>query len=96
MPPRVDALRELIASGHLPVGTVLFHSPTRGVGAHRPEREATATVESDGVNVAGTVYKSPSTAARAVTGYPTNGWTYWYVGSSGKSLSSLRAAVLSE
>jgi hypothetical protein len=86
MPPRVDALRELIASGHLPVGTVLLHSSTRGPGAHRADREATATatVASDGINVAGTVYKSVSTAARAVTGYPTNGWTYWYVRSSGK------------
>ena len=91
MPPRVDALRELIASGHLPVGTVLFHSPGRGVGAHGHDIEA--TVETDGVNVGGTVYKSLSTAAMAVTGHSTNGWAYWHVRTSGKPVGSIRSAL---
>lgn len=63
-------------------------------------QERHATVDQDGIRVngAGGVYQSPSLAAVAVTGYNTNGWTFWdywdEVGQSWKSLDLLRSQSL--
>lgn len=65
-------LRELIRSGKLKVGTELYHLRR---GATRSA--VAATVVREGLRVGSQVYTSPSSAARAVTGRPVAGWSYW-------------------
>ena len=82
---RVDDLNQLVRSGRLKTGAVLYHDPRRN-----PDRAAEATVQSDGVRLRGKTYRSLSTAARAITGYAVNGWTLWKEKGSGQTLDTLR------
>jgi hypothetical protein len=79
-------LPQLIAEGRLPVGTVLFHAARL-----RPERAITGRVVAGGIEVNGHVYRSPSTAARAVTrSAGENGWLWWRLRETGLPLAELR------
>lgn len=79
-------LTRLMASGLLRAGAELYH-PRRRSGT---DGDIVARLTDDGIEVNGTVYKSVSTAAARVTGYPTNGWTFWRVRSTGVRLDQLR------
>jgi site-specific DNA-methyltransferase (adenine-specific) len=76
---------ELVASGEIKVGTVLFHT-----ARIHPDRHVTARVVSTGIKLGDRVFPSPSGAAEAVTRSPTNGWTFWRVRPSGQQLSQFR------
>ncbi len=79
---------DLIAAGALTVGDVLVFTD--------PDLHAEATVRSDGqLEILGTNYASPSAAAAAVRGRPTNGWADWaLVGANGPvTLMTLRARL---
>lgn len=78
-------LAKLIGSGRLRVGDELFHP----AGKHR-SADIVATVTDEGLEVDGTMYRSPSTAARAAVGYSANGWAFWRLRSSGELIDSLR------
>ncbi len=80
---RVNALRKLIESGRLSVGTHLTH---RG---RTVEINTTATVVRDGVRIGDQTYASLLTAARAVAKHSVNGWTFWQF-ESGESIDRLR------
>jgi hypothetical protein len=67
--PRVH-LRDLLAAGTLSAGDVLVFTDR--------DHPATAVVRGDGtLELNGIAYASPSAAAAAVRGRPTNGWTDW-------------------
>ena len=74
-------LKELIDSGRLPVGTKLQFKRRDGI--------ATATVVGGGLRVGRKLYRSPSSAASAVTGGPINGWAAWRT-EDGEPLGKLR------
>ena len=85
-------LAPLLAAGLLQAGEQLeLHQP-------RARRTARAEVQPDGslkVDGAPASYSSPSAAACAVTGSPTNGWTAWRT-AAGEPLSRLRGRVDAE
>jgi hypothetical protein len=77
-------VRQLVAAGLLPVGTVLTARPG-------PHGHATAVVTEDGgLEVTGIVYESPSAAGSAVRGGATNGWEFWRL-ADGRRLRDVRA-----
>jgi hypothetical protein len=79
-------LLQLIADGRLPTGTELFH-PAR----LHSDSEVTGWVVPGGIEVNGHVYRSPSTAARAVTrSAGENGWLWWRLRETGLPLAVLR------
>jgi hypothetical protein len=78
-------LASLISEGRLKPGTVLFHSG--------PRYKVVAKVDRDGLEVNGRTFFSPSTAAKAVTGYAVNGWFFWRVQPSREPLEQLRNRV---
>jgi hypothetical protein len=79
---RDNELHALLQSGQLHPGALLVHKARR--------RPVEARIEHDGVHVAGRVYPSLSTAARAVAGHAVSGWVYWRLADSGKRLADLR------
>jgi site-specific DNA-methyltransferase (adenine-specific) len=81
-----EELGILIRTGKLKPGTMLHHTARR-----RSEWNVSAKVVEDGLQVRGKgrVYNSPSAAARAVTGRPVNGWTFWRL-PDGELLDTLR------
>lgn len=81
----VGDLRELVASGHLPAGTAVYHRARSGPGG-----VVEGSIEAGGLRVGGVLYPSLSTAARAVSGHAANGWFYWRVRESGEALDVLR------
>ena len=85
---RDNELHALLQSGQLHPGAVVVHK-----GRRRGDHPVEAKIEQDGVHVAGHVYPSLSTAARAVAGHAVNGWMYWRVAGSGKRLADLREKV---
>ena len=76
-------LADLIGAGLIHTGAVVY--------AQGAASERTATVLADGkLDVDGVAYDTPSGAARAISGYPINGWSYFRLERGGKrSLSSL-------
>jgi DUF2924 family protein len=84
---KTNELAGLLASRRLKVGTVIYHS-TR---THH-DRNVQATIEADGIRLGGQLYPSLSTAAFAVCGYRTNGWTFWRVRPRGDAIATLREA----
>jgi hypothetical protein len=80
------SLLDLVHDGTLPVGTELYH---HGLRRHA-ERTVTAVVVADGIEFRGTVYASPSGAARAAADTEANGWQYWRLRNGGQTLSDLR------
>ena len=79
-------LLDLIKSGGLPLGTELVH-PAR----IHAERAVEARIVPGGIDVAGSVFASPSGAARAVAKTKAeNGWTWWRVRSDGRTLAEWR------
>jgi len=68
---------QLIEAGHLTAGQEL---------RYRQHSDATATlVDSGAIDFRGTVYPSPSAAARAANyGISTNGWLAWFVNRDGR------------
>ncbi|BDZ59865.1 GmrSD restriction endonuclease domain-containing protein [Barrientosiimonas endolithica] len=65
------SLRDVVAAGYVPVGTVLTSRDGNAPG-HR------ATVTADGLlEMGGKIYDSPSGAGREVLGRAINGWTFW-------------------
>jgi hypothetical protein len=78
------ALTDLVAAGLLAADAPLVAS------SHG--KEHTASLREGGVQWNGTVYSSLSTAAVAITGKPTNGWTFWRtsVGEKPVALAKLR------
>lgn len=85
-----NELARLIASGQLREGDELFHTLRP-----RAKGEFTAHVADDGLVVRGNHYPSPSTAARALAGYASNGWLFWRHRPSGLTLAELRREVRS-
>ena len=85
---RID-ISDLIVSGRLESGAAL-------VPRRKGFSDVVATVLSDGrLDVGGTVYASPSEAARAVTGQQTNGWWFFLVDADAKqSLRDVRREYL--
>lgn len=79
------SLQELIRSGRLPVGTVLYH-PNRTP----PDTAVTAIVTTNGIKLGAQVFDSPSAAAKAVANYEVNGWYFWKLRDSGEPLRSVR------
>ncbi|TQM61724.1 DUF4268 domain-containing protein [Humibacillus xanthopallidus] len=71
-------LRDLVATGHLPVGTIL----TAREGNYEGR---SATVTSDGLlEMDGKTYDTPSGAGKEVLGRAVNGWTFWRLPDGGK------------
>lgn len=71
-------LRDLVASGHLPVGTIL----TAREGNYEGRA---ATVTADGLlEMDGKTYDTPSGAGKEVLGRAVNGWTFWRLPDGGK------------
>lgn len=71
-------LRDLVASGHLPVGTVLIAREGNYEGR-------SATVNADGLlEMDGKTYDTPSGAGKEVLGRAVNGWTFWRLPDGGK------------
>lgn len=79
------SLTELIRTGRVPVGTVLYH-PNRT----RPDTAVTATITSGGIKLGSRVFDNPSAAAKSVAKYEVNGWYFWKLRDSGEPLRSLR------
>jgi hypothetical protein len=81
-----DELLDLIRSGKLKVGTVLYHPARR-----YPQRGREAVVSADGVRLGARTYSSLSGAVSAVIGGgAVNGWTFWRVKDTGEQLVALR------
>lgn len=82
-------LADLVASGLLASGTHL--TPRKKEHAHKQ-----VAVLTDGrLDVDGTIYDSPSGAAHALTGRPTNGWWFFFVDpASKKTLRGVRSDYL--
>jgi hypothetical protein len=79
-------LQDLIAGGALPVGSEVYHE------SRNAKRAVSAPIRGGGIEIGGNVFGSPSGAARAVSGTKAeNGWVFWRVRSTGKTLSELRA-----
>ena len=71
-------LRDLVASGHLPVGTVLAAREGNYEGR-------AATVTADGLlEMDGKTYDTPSGAGKEVLGRAVNGWTFWRLPNGGR------------
>ena len=64
-----EDLLSLIMSGKLPIGTILYHQG--------PQYSGRATVTENGLRVWGTTYKTPTGAAKAITGREVDGWIFW-------------------
>ena len=80
-------LIELISRGVLVPGTEVFHT-----GRGHIEPPVSARIVDGGIDIDGTVYASPSGAARSITGTTAeNGWVWWRVRDSGKTLSEIRS-----
>lgn len=47
-------------------------------------------VERDGIRIGKTLYTSPSAAAEAISGSPSNGWLFWHLTSTDEELGRLR------
>jgi hypothetical protein len=80
-----DNLQGLIRDGKLRPGTKLHHT-----GRRFPPGAAEAKVEAGGIRLHASVYRTPSAAARAITGKPVDGWAFWKL-PDGKPLDSLRS-----
>ncbi|HEV2174117.1 MAG TPA: hypothetical protein VGR71_11140 [Nitrospira sp.] len=78
-------LLDLISSGTLPIGTKLFH-PAR----IHPDRHVSAVVVKGGIRFGNQIYSTPTAAAVAVTGKPTDGWFFWKTSSNGRYLDAVR------
>jgi Restriction Enzyme Adenine Methylase Associated len=79
-------LIDLINAGSIPIGTRLFHR-----GRRESERSVEGVIQAGGIEVRGQVFKTPSGAARAVSGTGAeNGWRWWRVAPNGEMLSKLR------
>ncbi len=89
MQTMTNELSRLVEEGALHVGDELYH-PRR---AQTGSGEVTARIVERGVDVGGHVYPSLSTAAKAIAGTATNGWTYWRLRSSNQLLADLRRTV---
>lgn len=71
-------LRDLVASGHLAVGTIL-------VAREGSYEGRSATVTPDGLlEMGGKTYDTPSGAGKEVLGRAVNGWTFWRLPEGGK------------
>lgn len=71
-------LRDLVASGHLAVGTILIAREGSADGRH-------ATVTADGLlEMDGKTYDTPSGAGKEVLGRAVNGWSFWRLPGGGK------------
>lgn len=84
-------LKDLLAAGKLRVGDTLVFT--------YPGHPASGTVLADGsLDVGGSVYSSPSSAAAMVRGGATNGWQYWALadGNGSKALAFLRAELTAD
>jgi hypothetical protein len=81
-----NELSRLVERGALQLGEELYHPRGRRSGGG----EVTAYIVENGVDVAGQIYPSLSTAAKAVAGTPTNGWTYWRLRRSDQPLAEVR------
>jgi Restriction Enzyme Adenine Methylase Associated len=79
---RPGSLLSLLDEGKLRTGTMLRHQGRR-------HKAITATVLYAGIEVRGQVFKSPSGAARSITGKPVDGWNFWKL-PDGRPLASLR------
>jgi hypothetical protein len=81
-------LQDLIAGGALPVGSEVYHESRL-----HATRAVSARIRQGGIEIGGKVFGSPSGAARAVSGTKAeNGWVFWRVRSTSKTLSELRTS----
>lgn len=81
---------DLVAAGWLAAGTKLVskHKNTK-------YKDATASISQDGrVFIADTAYASPTGAARGLGAGSRNGWDFWAVAETGKTLAEVRAEYL--
>lgn len=76
---------DLINSGRLPPGIVIFHPNGR-----REDTAVSPIVTKDGIRLGNRTFVSPSTSAKAVAGYAVNGWYFWRLKDSGEPLQSVR------
>lgn len=92
-PTQTVTLAELVASGKVPAGSIIS-----GIRPTQQGKTVTALVTDDGrISVDGTAYASPSAAAREAAGTRSeNGWTWWVVEDSGRTLDEIRADHLVE
>lgn len=82
-------LAQLVSSGWLEAGVKL----RSGSSAHA---EAEAAVAQDGrVYLGGTAFDTPSGAARSLTLGEVNGWIFWRIDDSDKTLADIRSDYLS-
>lgn len=74
------SLKALVEAGVVPAGATVF-ATFKGGRRH-------ASIDADGCLHLddGSVYKKPSAAARAVTGYESNGWNFWKIEIDGKTV----------
>ena len=79
---RLTTVRELVGLGKLRTGTKLQHKGRRN-------EDSTAIVVQSGLQVRGATFRTPSAAARSITGKPVDGWTFWKL-PDGRPLASLR------
>ncbi len=81
-------LAQLVSSGWIDAGAQLTALPAAFAGTQ-------AAVAQDGrVFIGETAHETPSAAARSLTGGNVNGWTFWGVGGTTKTLADLRAEYL--
>jgi hypothetical protein len=80
-----DTLQGLIRDGKLAPGTRLHHG-----GRRFKQREVEGKVEAGGIRFQSEVYRTPSAAARAITGKPVDGWAFWKL-PDGRALDALRS-----
>jgi Restriction Enzyme Adenine Methylase Associated len=78
-------LLRLIRDGRLQPGTILIHHERGGSGLGRR-----AMVVLSGIELGGTVYRTPTAAANAAVGGSNNGWTFWRVDGRGPFLADFR------
>lgn len=81
-------IKHLVASGLLPVGTVLHPRDSRWTAR-------AVVTESGSLDVGGRIFGSPSPAAGHVRNGSTNGWTFWQL-EDGRALAELRAEYRGE
>jgi hypothetical protein len=76
--PAPDDRPAVDAKGNRPVLAIYIHKRTRLRGRYKGTLYRAHVINNGSIRFAGKTYNSPSLAASAVTGRPTNGWWFWH------------------